>query len=434
MRAPDDRTNWRNGPLHWQLIDNAGAEMIGDFDTILNLVGTLDDAPGEDAARERFRKYLATGLTELGVVRDAVQTCVTHSGPQYARALQDLVNYIGTLMGFEVEYGRYAGVTNRIGHDGLWRSGSHVVVVEVKTTDAYAINTATLLDYINRLRSEGTIGAEDQALGLYVYARVDPNVKQLEHAIVAERRTQELRVGSVDSVLSLAELIRQELIGHDEALAILWPSGVWIDGAVRLLARVAAGSANGIKDDPADTGNPVVASSSSDGGEPVEKEPLHLQSALSNTPTSHHAHRAFYLTPVTDIPSESARETLERLLPAGVYAFGENTPNRKRLKVGDRIAFYQSTVGVVAYAHVASAPERNPRPDLVKEPEKYPWTFALEAVHSFLDEPTVIDADLRSRLDAFAGKDHQKSWAWLVQGTQRISEHDFRLLTRLGTE
>jgi hypothetical protein len=215
--------------------------MIDDFDTILNLVGALDNTLGADTPRERFRKYLA-GLTELGFVRDAVQTCTTHSGPQYARALQDLVNYLGSLMGFQVEFGWYAGVQGQVGHDGLWRSREHVVVVEVKTTDASAIRTDVLSSYIDSLRSDGRISADDRVIGLYVCARVDPDVKQLERAIVAEKRTQELRVGSVGAVLSLAELIREEIISHDEALAILWPSVVWIDDTVGLLQRIAAGA------------------------------------------------------------------------------------------------------------------------------------------------------------------------------------------------
>ena len=32
--------------------------MNGDFDTILNLVGPLDDATGDNTARVRFRNYL----------------------------------------------------------------------------------------------------------------------------------------------------------------------------------------------------------------------------------------------------------------------------------------------------------------------------------------------------------------------------------------
>ena len=46
--------------------------MIGDFDTILNLVGPLDDAPGTNTPRDRFRAYLASGMGDVGLVRDAV--------------------------------------------------------------------------------------------------------------------------------------------------------------------------------------------------------------------------------------------------------------------------------------------------------------------------------------------------------------------------
>ncbi len=48
----------------------------------------------------------------------------------------------GILLGFAVEYGRYRGVQWQIGHDGFWTSptGKHVVV-EVKTTDTYTVQT-----------------------------------------------------------------------------------------------------------------------------------------------------------------------------------------------------------------------------------------------------------------------------------------------------
>jgi hypothetical protein len=390
--------------------------MIGDFDTILRLVGVLDDSAGNDPPRLRFREYLKSSLTELGAVRDAVQTCVTNSGPQYARALQDLVNHIGTLMGFDVEFGRYAGVVGQIGHDGLWRSGENVLVLETKTTDAYTINTATLLNYINSLRSEGTISAADRVIGIYVYAKTDPHVKQLEHAIIAEKRTQELRVASAEAILSLAELIRHELITHDEALAILWPSGVWIDDSVGLLSRVSAASTE-VATLPAPAALPtpdLTATGSAAGG-------------MTNVPVSA-VERLHVLTPVADIAEETARETIERLLPAGVYAFGVNTPHRTKLKPGDRIAFYQTTVGVVADAEVETAPEYKPLP-IVKNESKYPWTFQVRNVHLYLDQPIVIDAEKRSKLDAFEDKEPQKGWAWFVQVTRLLSVHDYALLT-----
>ena len=394
--------------------------VIGDFDTILTLVGTLDDSPGEGTPRERFRGYLETSLTQLGAVRDAVHTCVTHSGLQYARGLQDLVNHIGGLMGFEVEYGRYAGVVGKIGHDGLWRNGPNVVVVEVKTTDAYTINTATLLNYTNDLRSSGVIKPEDDVIGLYVYAKTDPAVKQLEHAIIAEKRTQELRVASADAVLSLAELVTSEQISRDEAIGILWPSGVWVDDIVTLLTRMAAGTTSGGAAD-------LAAAAPSEA--PVQPSPTVLTKRPTTPPVGDLPRPLYVLTPVADIPEESARETLERLLPAGVYAFGVNTPQRSKVQAGDKLAFYQTSVGVVADAVVETAPEYKPMP-IVKNAEHYPWTFKVRDVRMYLDNPLAIDAATRSGLDAFEGKAPDKGWAWFVQATRLITEHDYRLLTR----
>jgi hypothetical protein len=56
-----------------------------------------------------------------------------------------------------VTFGRYAGVTNAVGFDGLWSHDSLRIVVEVKTTDAYTIKAATLVGYVDALISEKVI-------------------------------------------------------------------------------------------------------------------------------------------------------------------------------------------------------------------------------------------------------------------------------------
>lgn len=93
------------------------------LEQILGLVGTLDDTPGDNTARERFRAFLHDSLNSVGAVRDFMEACLRNKGPQYDRALQDLVNHSATLIGFEVEFGRYRGVSNDIGHDGLSLEG-----------------------------------------------------------------------------------------------------------------------------------------------------------------------------------------------------------------------------------------------------------------------------------------------------------------------
>ena len=130
-------------------------EMSITLKQILDLVGKLDDSPGDDTPRERFRRFLKENVKEVGQVRDYVEECIRTSGNQYNRALQDLVNYIGHFLGFEVTFGRYQGVPGQIGFDGHWKSptGFHIVV-EVKTTEVYAIKTSTLINYVNELISE----------------------------------------------------------------------------------------------------------------------------------------------------------------------------------------------------------------------------------------------------------------------------------------
>lgn len=113
----------------------------------------------------------------------------------------------------------------------------------------------------------------------------------------------------------------------------------------------------------------------------------------------------------------------------GIFAFGENTPGRKRIKPGDWIAFYASGVGVVAHARVAGVPEKKFHP-AVGNPEKYSWVFPLSDAKLYLDCPVVIDRDLRSRLIKFRNRDPDKAWSWFVQSTTTLEEHDFRLLTQ----
>ena len=181
------------------------ADLLMTLTEILELVGTLDDAPGQNTARERFRAHLAKSVTTVGALRDYIETCLRTPGPQYARALQDLVNHCGRLLGFGVEFGRYQGVPSEIGHDGLWKSPSSgdVIIPEVKTTDAYAVQTATLVGYVDRLISDKKIRDWDQALGLYVVGRVDAKLSQMTNAIIAQPIVQATRGGSSRARLQL---------------------------------------------------------------------------------------------------------------------------------------------------------------------------------------------------------------------------------------
>jgi hypothetical protein len=374
---------------------------------ILEIVGSLDDRIGEDTARERFRLFLNKNVTEVGQIRDYVNECLLISGSQYNKALQDLINFIGSFLGFEVTYGRYRGTPGQIGFDGYWKSptqpnGFHVVI-ETKTTENYAIKTAALLGYINDLISQKTIPSQEGALGLYVVGRPDPELKQLENAVIAEKRSDQLRIISVESLLSLAEMMNQYDVSHDDILAVIRPSSPIIDPIVDLMARL------------------IVPPQSP---EPSEKTIMVTQTPTLDTEAS------YWLTPVRSDDEATAEDTIVTLVgKQHIYAFGERTPGRKHIKPGDWICFYATGKGVVAHARVASVPRKELNPH-VRHSDRYPWVFDLDTEVVYLHDPVIIDPTARANLDGFTGKDANKNWAWYVQATNRISEHDFSILTR----
>lgn len=381
---------------------------------ILDLVGTLDDSPGDDAPRERFRRFLRKNTHEVGEIRDYIEQCLRTSGEQYNRALQDLINYLGEFLGFKVAFGRYRGVQNQVGFDGHWESPTGLqVVVEVKTTEAYAIKTATLIGYVDELISNKRIASWDTALGLYVVGRPDPELRQLENAIVAEKRTNQLRVVSAESLLSLAEIMSENDVRHEDILFILRPSGPGIDPLADLIAKLIAQRTL----EQAEVVTPDIPASITPS---VIERP-----SLSGQPTH-------WLTPVKDHEHETAGECVQKLVGKhGIYAFGERTPGRARIRPGDWICFYTTGNGVVAHAKVASAPERT-RDQRLEHPDDYPYVFKVQEQRLYIDNPVILNPSLRQQLDAFKGRDPDRPWAWFVQATRKVSAQDFSSLTRSG--
>lgn len=371
------------------------------LDQVLDLIGELDDSPGDDTARERLRRFLRENILEIGQIRDYVFECLRKSGTQYNRVLQDLLNHVGRFLDFEIEYGRYQGTQDTVGFDGLWRSatGFHVVI-EVKTTEAYAIKTATLASYIEELISEKRIPSWDDAVGLYIVGRPDPSLRQLHNSIIAEKRTHQLRIISADSLLSLAELKTEYEIDNEDILAILKPSEPTIDPVVDLMARLVA--------------EPKVQ---------IPKDVTIDHTEESRVETTH------WITSVKSLDDESAENVIERLVKRErIYALSKGAHASRRIRAGDRICFYASGTGVVAHARVQTAPTRK-EDDRIRNPHRYPWFFKLTEPRLYLEKPVIIDSSLRARLRAFEDKDPEGNWSWFVQQTHEVDPMDFELLT-----
>jgi hypothetical protein len=129
--------------------------------------------------------------------------CLDESFEKSGCVLQDVVNEIGSRLGYQVTNGRYSGVRNAIGYDGLWFDGARYLVVEVKTTDAYRINLDTIADYIRRLRDEKSLREQD-IFALIVVGRQDTG--DLEAQVRGSRHAWSIRLISVEALLKLAHL------------------------------------------------------------------------------------------------------------------------------------------------------------------------------------------------------------------------------------
>jgi len=383
-----------------------------DLRTLLMLVGDLVDGAGPQSPSTRFRAYLQENVQSVGELRPYVETALSTRGEQYNKALQDLVNHIGALLGFTVEYGRYRGVRGQIGFDGLWQSPSgSTVVIEVKTTDVYSVKTATLLGYINDLVSAKRLKRPDQAVGLYVFGRFDADTNQLEKAITAERRQDQLRVISVDALLNLLELQQNYDLDHQTILQLLLPSSVQVDPIVNLIFDIVSEERRG------------EGLRKPEGKGEVEKGKRRDKAEEKGEVT-------YYLLPAAD--SEDGMPVLENLhhwLDRGLWGLGQRTGHRKFFRPGDRFCFYAARIGVVAECTVASASfdlsrKESPKPDL-----KVPYGIRLQDVRWFEDAPVAMTAEVRTALDAFQERDPTRGWAWFVQGTSKLTPEDFELLT-----
>lgn len=185
---------------------------------------------------EEFRAFLRA--VPLNTLKKFTQETLEKGFQDSGFVLQDLVNEVGRRLGYTVENGRYRGVVNQVGHDGLWLSSFMRLVIEVKTTDAYRINLSTLASYAVSL---GPGFSNHLPLGLLiVVGRQDTG--DLEAQIRGSKFAWDVRVISVDSLLELASLIEVAVDKETEdALrsALLPVEYTRVDYLIELLSKLA---------------------------------------------------------------------------------------------------------------------------------------------------------------------------------------------------
>jgi len=175
------------------------------IEQVINFTGDgalRDNSPTSEELRQFLRNIPKSQIEQY------CQECLEKGFKDSGLALQDLVNEVGRRLDFKVLHGRYRGVRNDIGYDGLWTSPkAQSIVVEVKTTDAYRMDLSVLARYREALIRERNLEEGTTSI-LIVVGREDTG--DLEAQIRGSRYAWDIRVISVDSLLRLLA-IKEEI-------------------------------------------------------------------------------------------------------------------------------------------------------------------------------------------------------------------------------
>lgn len=167
---------------------------------ILNIATNGDRLRDSSTGAQEFREFLGE-IDSLKLAEYAVY-CVGNAFQDSGQVLQDLVNEIGRRIGFKAENGRYQGVRNDIGYDGIWTDSVGSIVVEVKTTDAYTIKLDTVARYRDRLVEVGRV-AQDSPI-LLVIGRNDTS--SLEAQVRGSKHAWSMRIVGIDALIKLMDV------------------------------------------------------------------------------------------------------------------------------------------------------------------------------------------------------------------------------------
>ena len=169
------------------------------LEAIVRISGDGQLKDGSEASRE-FRQFLTEVESEK--LSEYANYCLTNAFNGSGQVLQDIINEVGRRLGFMAENGRYQGVRNDIGYDGIWTSGTECLVIEVKTTDAYTIKLDVIARYRDRLVEANRVPKDTPIL--LVIGRND--TESLEAQVRGSKHAWSMRIIGIDALLKLMEI------------------------------------------------------------------------------------------------------------------------------------------------------------------------------------------------------------------------------------
>lgn len=215
------------------------------MEDVLDLIGC--DLSDKGDTKDRFREFLLKDKWQPEHFEEWIKECIEKGDASHRvwyNALQDVVIAIGHRLGFEVEFGRYAGSHDEIAFDGLWRRASgDVLLIEVKAS-AWPVTSVTQLGQYTKRYAEQTNLGDGQVFGLYVIG--DSDVQHLIDQIKGGEYRNQLRLISFQDLVDVWRLkidvdnVAGKATGADRIQSILLPiESVNVGNFVRLILEIA---------------------------------------------------------------------------------------------------------------------------------------------------------------------------------------------------
>lgn len=326
--------------------------MSFELQDILSLVGRLDETPGFDTPRERFRRFLTERVTDVTEIRSLLSQCQQALGDQHARARHDLIVLLGVFLGFEVTFGGYEAPGRPARLSGHWRSRRQArLIVDVRSEETAGGDVEELAKTVKAMGADAPPDLEERWLGLCVTTPFYSARRRLE-ALLAQRPDADIRCVTVDSLLWLADKVSADLLEHADVLRLL-TSGPESDFTIDLMRRMAEGSKT--PDVPEDA---TPAASESD-AEPSRDPWPESAGRLSIVETPDRRRDAeYWLANLASDESASPEQMVDFVIRGRqVLGVTDTGPLPLPVRPGDFVCFYIAGTGIVGHAQFDTAIE-----------------------------------------------------------------------------
>jgi len=223
---------------------------------LLNIVGRLEDSPGFDTPRERFRRFLSERMTDAQAARLVIQECRQMSGEQSHRALHDAVVLTGRLFGFRTAFNSYQHDPGTAPIAGQWESRRRLRVILTVCTGQLTDTDVEALSRVVRSDTESPQQAESPCIGLIVLTPFCSTRTRIEE-ILRTHTHPELRLISLAGILRMADMFAPGQLTHDHVLRLLNPD-VIMDSLLDVIDRSKTEALPGVERDAVSQASPTV--------------------------------------------------------------------------------------------------------------------------------------------------------------------------------